>query len=190
MDSMVNRWTAFFNRCLDRRVQPDLFDAATATLHQKSPLPGNKLAALLLKPQSPNTSSYDLRVLVYLEHLLALRKVDASDALSATFYYSKDRLPKTGDDSSEEESKWCISPELEVVVCHRLQRAFVAEERPLNNTEGLQTLIVLTRWMQAMVTSHTSDTMMQAMAGIQHQPQQHTIEVREALGVLVVGVVW
>lgn len=189
MDSMVKEWTAFLSRCLDRRVEPALFDAATVQLHQKSPLPGNKLAALLLKPQSPNASSYDPRVLIYVEHLLALKKVDASDVLSATFHYSKDRLSKTGDDSLEKHSKWCISPKLEELVCHRLQRAFAAEERPLNNTEGLKTLIILTRWMQAMVTSHTSDTMMQAMAGIQHQPQQHSIDVREALGVLAVGVV-
>ena len=40
-----------------------------------------------------------------------------------------------------------------------------------------------------MVTSHTSDTMMQAMAGISQQPQQQDINVREALGVLAVGLI-
>jgi hypothetical protein len=39
-----------------------------------------------------------------------------------------------------------------------------------------------------MVTSHTSDTMIQAMAGIQ-QPQQQSINVREGLAMLVVGVI-
>lgn len=186
---MVKEWTVFLDRCLNQRVQADVFDAATAQLHRKSPLSGRKLAALLLKPRSLNASSVDPRVIIYLERLLALKKVDASDVLSATFYYSKDRLPKTGDDSLEKEPKWSNSPELEELVCHRLQRAFAAEERPVNNTEGLQTLIVVTRWMQAIVTSHTSDTMMQAMAGISQQPQQHSINVREALGVLVVGLI-
>jgi mediator of RNA polymerase II transcription subunit 5 len=84
MESMVKEWAAFFNRCLDRRVEPTLFDAATAKLHQKSPLPGNKLAALLLKPQSSNASSFDPRVLVYVEHLLALKTRQMSCLLRST----------------------------------------------------------------------------------------------------------
>ena len=186
---MVKEWTVFINRCLDRRVQADLFDAATAQLHRKSPLPGRKLAALLLRPRSAGASSVDPRVIIYLERLLALKKVDASDVLSATFCYSKDRLPKNGEDSSEKEPKWSNSPELEEVVCHRLHKAFATEDRPINNTEGVQTLIVVTRWMQAVVTSHTSDTMMQAMAGISQQPPQHSINIREALGVLAIGLI-
>jgi mediator of RNA polymerase II transcription subunit 5 len=189
MDSMVKEWTVFFDRCLNQRVSGDLFDAATAQLHQKSPLPGRKLAALLLKPRSASASTVDPRVIVYLERLLAQNRVDASDVLSATFHYSKDRLPKTSEDTSEKEPKWSNPSELEEVVCHRLHKAFAAEDRPINNTEGLQTLIVVTRWMQAMVTSHTSDTMMQAMAGLTQQPQQQSINVREALGVLAVGLI-
>jgi mediator of RNA polymerase II transcription subunit 5 len=185
---MIKEWTVFLDRCLQNRVQADLFDAAIAQLHRKSPLPGRKLAALLLKPRAASASNVDPRVIIYLERLLALKKVDASDVLSSTFYYSKDRFIKTGPETSEKEPKWSNSSELEEVVCHRLHKAFAAEDRPVNNTEGMQTLIVATRWMQAMVTSHTSDTMMQAMSGIQ-QPQQQSINVREALGVLVVGLI-
>jgi mediator of RNA polymerase II transcription subunit 5 len=189
MDSMVKEWTAYLDRCLSQRVPVDVFDAATAQLYRKSPLSGRKLAALLLKPRSPCTNNVDPRVIIYLERLLALKKVDASDVLSATFYYSKDRQPQAGGDVLEGESRWSNSPELDELVCHRLHKNFTTEERPLSNTEGLQTLIVVTRWMQAMVTSHTSDTMMQAMAGISQQPQQQSINVREGLGVLVVGLI-
>lgn len=186
---MVKEWTVYIDRCLNQRIPVDVFDAATAQLYRKSPLPGRKLSAILLKPRSPAANNVDPRVITYLERLLALRKVDASDVLSATFYYSKDRSPKVGGDGLEEDSKWTNAPELEEVVCHRLHKTFAAEERPLSNTEGLQTLVVVTRWMQAIVTSHTSDTMMQAMAGISQHPQQQPINVREALGVLVVGLI-
>jgi mediator of RNA polymerase II transcription subunit 5 len=186
---MVKEWTAYLDRCVSQRVPVDVFDAATAQLYRKSPLSGRKLAALLLKPRSPCANNVDPRVIIYLERLLALKKVDASDVLSATFYYSKDRQPQAGGDVLEGESRWNNSPELEELVCHRLHKNFTTEERPLSNTEGLQTLIVVTRWMQAMVTSHTSDTMMQAMAGISQQPQQQSINVREGLGVLVVGLI-
>jgi mediator of RNA polymerase II transcription subunit 5 len=63
----------------------------------------------------------------------------------------------------------------------------------LDSTEGFGTLLVMTRWMQAMVTSHTNDNMIKAITGmqtgIQHQPQQQSINVHEGLGVLVIGVV-
>jgi mediator of RNA polymerase II transcription subunit 5 len=184
---MVKQWAVFFDRCLQTRVQADVFDAAAAQLHRTSPLPGRKISALLLRPRSASANSVDPRVIIYLERLLALKKVDASDVLSSTFHYSKDRLSKTGEESAEK--NWTNSSELEEIVCHRLHKAFAAEDRPVSNTESLQTLLVVTRWMQAMVTSHTSDTMIQAMAGIQQQPQPQSINVREALGVLVVGLV-
>lgn len=188
MELMIKEWTVFLDRCLERRIQSDLFAAAVAQLHSQSPLPGRKLAALLIRPRSPSSSSLDPRIIVYLEQLLALNKVDAADVLSSTFLYSKDRLPKNSDTTSKD-APWNNPPELEEIIFHRLHKAFAAEERPMNSTEGIQTLIIATRWMQTMVTSHTSDTMIQAMAGIQQQPQQQSMNVREGLGMLVVGII-
>jgi mediator of RNA polymerase II transcription subunit 5 len=189
MDLMAKEWAVFLDRCIEHRIPPDLFDAAAAQLHAKSPLHGRKIAALLLRPRTANGGNVDPRVVVYLERLLALKKVDASDVLSSAFQYSKDRLPKTGEDGSSKSAEAHNPPELEEIVFHRLSKAFQAEERPVNNTEGLRTLMVVTRWMQTMVTSHTSDTMIQAMAGIQQQPQQQSINIREGLGMLIVGVI-
>jgi mediator of RNA polymerase II transcription subunit 5 len=189
MTLMVKEWTLFLDRCLEHRIRPDLFDTAAAQLHAKSPLPGRKIAALLLRPRDASAGSVDPRVVTYLERLLALKKVDASDVLASAFQYSKDRLPKTGANEPAKDAEWHNPPELEEIVFHRLSKGFQAEERPLNNSEGLRTLIVMTQWMRVMVTSHTSDTMIQAMAGIQQQPQQQSINVREGLGMLVVGVV-
>jgi mediator of RNA polymerase II transcription subunit 5 len=189
MTLMVKEWTVFLDRCIEHRIRPDLFDAAAAQLHAKSPLPGAKITALLLRPRTKNAGSVDPRVIVYLERLLAIKKVDASDVLASAFQYSKDRLPKTGTNESPKDAEQYNPPEMEEIVFHRLSKSFQAEERPLNNTEGLRTLVVVTRWMQVMVTSHTNDTMIQAMAGIQQQPQQQSINVREGLGMLVVGVI-
>ncbi|KAF1835064.1 Med5-domain-containing protein [Decorospora gaudefroyi] len=188
MDSMVKEWDSFLAQALDDRTQSDLFAASVAQLHAKAPLPGRKLAALLLGPREAEPSSIDSTVVLYLEQLLALKKVDASDVLTVTFLCSKDRLPKTGEEKPSEDAPWNNPPELEEVVFHRLHKAFAADERPVNNTEGLRTLVVVTRWMQAVVTSHTSDTMIQAMAGIQH-PQQQSISVREGLAMLVIGII-
>jgi len=189
MDSSVKEWKLFLERCIEHRVQSDLFDAAAAQLHAKSPLPGRKLTGLLLQPRSAAARSIDPRVIIYLERLLASKKVDASDVLASTFQHSKDRSLAAGDHVPSQVSRWTNPPELEEVVFHRLAKAFAAEERPVNNTEGLRTIIIVARWMQSMVTSHTSDTMIQAMSGIQQQPQQQSINVREGLGMLVVGLI-
>lgn len=192
MDTLMKEWALFLDRCLENRIRADLFDAAAAQLYSKSPLQGRKLAALLLRPHSPAASSLDPRVVVYVERLLALRKVDASDVLSSAFQFSKDRPPRAGDVANPKDpSPWQNPPELEEVIFHRLHKAFSGErpERPVTNTEGIRTLIVASGWMSAMVTSHTSDSMMQAMAGIQQHPQQQSINVREALGMLVVGLI-
>ena len=59
-------------------------------------------------------------------------------------------------------------------------------ERPATNTEGYRTLVIVARWMSAMVISHTNDSMLQAINGTERQPhdQQRSINVRDALGLL------
>ena len=189
MESMIKKWTQFLDGCLAYRVEVDLFAAAVAQLHAESPIPGQKLAFLLLRPHDAGSIAVDPRVLQYFERLLADKKIDASDVLASTFHFSKDRLPKTSDPQASKNPRCNNPPELEEIVFHRLQAAFGAGKRPGNNVEGIRTLIIVTRWMQALVTSHTSDTMIQAMAGIQHQPPQQSINVREGLAMLVVSII-
>jgi mediator of RNA polymerase II transcription subunit 5 len=191
MDSLVKEWALFLDRCLEHRIQADKFDAAATQLHTKSPLPGPKLAALLLKPRSAVTKSVDPRVIIYAERLLVLKKVDTSDVLSAAFQHSRDR-PGAGDGNNPKDpSRWQNPPELEEVMFYRLQKAYSGPERPATNTEGYRTLSIVTRWMSAMVISHTSDSMMQAINGTERQPQdqQQSMNIREALGVLVSGLI-
>ncbi|KAJ4294602.1 mediator complex subunit [Kalmusia sp. IMI 367209] len=192
MDSLVKEWALFLDKCLENRVPVDLFAAAAVLLHTRLPLPGRKVAALLVKPRLATANSVDPRVVIYVERLLALKKLDASDVLASAFQFSKDRPPQEGDNPNpKDSSQWQNPPELDEIIFHRLHKAFSGErpERPATNAEGVRTLNAVTRWMSAMVTSHTSDSMIQAMTGIQQQPQQQSINVREALGMLVVGLI-
>lgn len=192
MDPLVKEWTLFLDRCVENRVDIDVFAAAATQLHTRSPIPGLKLAALLVKPQASGIDSVDPRVIVYAERLLSLRKVDASDILAAAFHFSKDRPIQSSDNAnSKETSQWQNPPELDEILFHRLHKAFSGEhpERPVSNAEAIRTVKVVMSWMSAMVASHTNDSMLQAMAGIQQQPQQQSINVREGLGMLVVGLI-
>ena len=189
MDPLVKEWALFVDGCLNNRVDVDLFAEAAAQLHTRSPLPGQKLAALLVKPRVAGANSVDPRVVVYLERLLALKKIDASDLLVSAFQFSKDRPVPAGDGSAPKGTLPLQNPaELDEIIFHRLHKAF-SIDRPVSKAEAYRTLIVVTRWMSAMITSHTSDSMIQVMAGIQQQPQQQSINVREGLGMLVVGLV-
>ncbi|KAF1973144.1 mediator of RNA polymeras-like protein II transcription subunit 5 [Bimuria novae-zelandiae CBS 107.79] len=192
MDSLVKEWDVFFTKCLENRIPVEIFAAAATQLHARSPVPGQKLAGLLLKPRAAGTTSVDPRVIVYVEQLLTLKKVDAFDVLVSAFYFSKDRPIRAGDsNNSKSASGWRNPPQLDELIFHRLHKAFSGEhpERPVIGNEGLQTVKIVTRWMSAMVTSHTSDSMIQAMAGIQQQPQEQSINVREGLGMLAVGLI-
>ncbi|KAF2872694.1 mediator complex, subunit Med5 [Massariosphaeria phaeospora] len=190
MDSPTATWTQFFDRCLAFRTDRETFDVAVSTLHSESPLSGRKLAELLLKPRTAASITVDPRVYVYLERLLALKKVDASEALISAFKFSRDRPQITGSDGVlKDPIPWRNSPELEEVLFTRLHKLFSIGHRPISNTEAARTLIVVSSWMSTMVTSHTNDSMLQAMAGIQQHPQQQSISVREALGMLIVGLV-
>jgi mediator of RNA polymerase II transcription subunit 5 len=191
MDSLVKKWALFLDRCLEYRIQADTFDTLVTQLHAKWPLPGPKLAAVLLRPRSASAKSVDPRVIIYAERLLALKKFDTSHLLFAAFHRSKDR-PGAGEEHSPKDSwQWRNPPELEEIIFYRLQKAYSGEERPVTNAEGYRTLSIVTRWMSTMVISHTSDSMMQAINGTERQPQdqQQAMNNREALGVLVSGLI-
>lgn len=197
MEPAVKDWTRFISRSLEHRIPADLFAAAATQLHTQSPIPGQKIAVALLRPQNA-LSTIDPRVIIYFERLLALKLFDAPDVLCAAFLFSKDYRPssKTADNatstdgnSNAKRPRRKIPSELEEIIFHRLHKAFAAEERPVSVNEGIRTLRVVTRWMAEMVTAHTSESMIQAMAGMQQQPEQKSINVREGLGMLVVGVI-
>ncbi|KAH7125393.1 mediator complex, subunit Med5 [Dendryphion nanum] len=192
MDPLGEEWSRFLDRCLQARVRPDLFDAAAAQLYRKSPIPPQKLALLLLKPRRAAANSLDPRIIVYVERLLASKKLDAADVLSASFQYSRDRPLKPGQDAvplKEDESRWQNPLELEEIIFHRLHKSFQTGERPVTGSETGRILVTVSKWMSAMVTSHTNDSMIQAMAGVQQQPQQQSINVREGLGMLVMSLI-
>jgi mediator of RNA polymerase II transcription subunit 5 len=192
MDPLVQQWARFIDGCLQQRIGAEVFDAAVDQLYGKSPLLGRQIATLLLRPRSAAAVSVDPRVIVYVERLLALKRIDASDVLASAFLFSRDRPPRPTDEAAPSkvpQSRWVNPPELEELLFHRLHKAFMAGERPVTNLEGLQVVVQASRWMTAMVTSHTSDSMIQAMAGIQQQPQQQSINIREALGTVVVTLI-
>ncbi|KAF2273257.1 mediator of RNA polymeras-like protein II transcription subunit 5 [Westerdykella ornata] len=195
MDPHVRDWSRFFDACLRRRLDVELFAITAELLYERSPLPGVKIARLLLRPRTAAAPKLpDPRVIWYCERLLALKRIDVSEVLAAAFQFSpsRDRPPQEGVEGSvpkNHRSRWLNPPALEEILFDRLHKLFMTGERPLSSLEAARTIFVLSKWMSAMVASHTSDSMMHAMAGIPQHPQQSSIIVREGLGLLMVSLV-
>ncbi|KAF2490783.1 Med5-domain-containing protein [Lophium mytilinum] len=189
MESPPQQWTLFFSRCLSQRIRADVFEAAARQLHARTPIAGAKLADVLLRPRTASTSTIDPLLVVYLERLLALNRIDAADVLIAAFRWSRDRPSKSSDAALAPQERWQNPPELDEIIFHRLHKAFATPgDRPRTKMEARKVLTVVGQWMSAMVTAHAGDAVVQAMTGVQ-QLQQQSINVREALGMLVMGVI-
>lgn len=189
MGSSKKTWTLFIRRCLLKRIRADQFGDLTAELVVKSPIAGARLAELILDPASQPNNCLDPLLPVYVERLLTVSLVDASDVLAALFKGSRDHLQQlVGDGEPGQRSKLNHHnpPELEEVLLHRLAKAFVSRERPRNPIEARRTLHVMSQWMSAMVTASTSDSMMDAMTGDIPQVPPQVLLVREALAMLMV----
>jgi mediator of RNA polymerase II transcription subunit 5 len=189
MDHLIKEWNLFLDRCLEARIPADAFDAAAAQLHVRSPLPGHTIALLLFKPRPAATGSLDSRVIIYAERLLALKKIDTAHVLVAVFRTSQDRFGAGEANNPKYTSRWRNPPEVEEIVFYRLQKAYSGPDRPATKDEGGRALVIISEWMSAMVISHTNDSMMQAINGTTRLPQdqQQSINVRDALGVFVLG---
>lgn len=185
---MTQKWTKVLDGCLERRIPPEKFGQVATDLHSQSPIPGRKIAEILLRPRIADSENIDPRIYTYFERLLALKIVDASEVLQVTFEHSR-HSSKSANPESTKNAKWHNPPVLEEVVLQRLSKGFQTEVRPVNNVEGLRTLGVVTLWMHAMATSHTNDAISQVMTGIHQQPQQQSVNVRDALGMLMVGII-
>jgi mediator of RNA polymerase II transcription subunit 5 len=146
MDPLIKEWTLFLDRCLEFRIRPELFEATAAQLYGKSPLPGRKLANLLLRPRTAAASSIDPLIIIYAEHLLAANRIDASDVLVSAFQFSRDRPPRAGEDQNpvkDNPSRWYNPPELEEILFQRLQKAFSNGKRPATNEEAVRTVAMV-----------------------------------------------
>ncbi|KAF2759673.1 Med5-domain-containing protein [Pseudovirgaria hyperparasitica] len=190
MDSPVKEeppsevWARFVNNCLAMRVRPERFDALSQKLIVNSPIEGRFLANIVLRPQTPGYELMDPLVLGYLEKALSRDLIDAGDILLSLFRWSKDRPYNNDEDKNSAEAHRRNPPRLDELVLHHLARVFADSQRPKSPPEARRTLILVTKWMVAMVDLHHKDSMLQAMNGAEHT---HRIVARDALGQLAIA---
>lgn len=190
----LKEWALFYERCLDSRLRAEKFDVFSSALYARSPLPGGVLAELFIRPRKDCVGFLDPLIAVYLDRLFVQGRISSADILRSTFSWSRDgpaKRPATGEQlSAKEIAKAALynAVELDEIILHRMLKAFIHGEAPKDENETRMILRILPQWMQSIVSNHTSDSMMQAMTGAVQAVQMKSFLVREAMGLLMLGV--
>lgn len=80
----IGEWRKFFAISLRQRVDAPTFRRLVNTLYGRSPQPGRDIVGALIE-QRNKKNVLDPRMVLYIENLLHLRKVDLADVLSSLF---------------------------------------------------------------------------------------------------------
>lgn len=167
-DCATAQWRAFIQNSL--RIRPDQgkFHQLAQEFNDRSPIPGLKLASILLESQTASSKIVDPRIPIYAEQLIEARIINANDMLAALFQQY----------SYQKESSNHNGSELVAILLEHLTRGFVTGRNPYTIPETRQSLVVLARWLESVVTAaSTSDALMQSL-------DQQTIPICDSLGLL------
>lgn len=186
-DKSLRAWDILFKQSLERRLPGDKFAKFINQLHDRSPAPGWKLAAVFFDRVAATTVSGDPRITVYLDALLEALLVDTAVILKALFSRSSARAHLASQQRSNEKDKTksLNAPQLESNILNQLARKLMAGSRPKTPTEARALLRTLVEWTSALVTANSNESMMQAMgAEVEQNRQLESALVRESIGLL------
>jgi mediator of RNA polymerase II transcription subunit 5 len=171
-DRATAQWRVFIQNSLRIRLDQGKFLQLAQELGDRSPISGFKLASLLLGGQRASSKIVDPRIPIFIEQLLEARIINTDHVLAALFQQHPDRTDSQKDSSNHNGS------ELAVTVLDHLTKGFVTGKSPYTIPETRQSLVVLARWLESIVTTTSAgDALMQSLG---HQ----TLPICDPLGLL------
>lgn len=171
-DRATTQWQAFIHNCLCIRLDQSKFLQLAQELTDWSPIPGFKLVSILLRSQTDSGKIVDPRIPIYSEQLLEARIINTDDVLTALFQQHSNRT------DTQRESLNHNGLDLAAILLEHLTRAFVTGKRPYTIPEARQSLVILARWLESIVTAtSTGDVLMQSL-------DNQTIPICDSLGLL------
>ncbi|KAF2100783.1 Med5-domain-containing protein [Rhizodiscina lignyota] len=185
MDQNLRTWDILFKQSFERRLPGDKFSKFINQLHDRSPAPGARLAAIFFDRVSATTVPGDPRIAIYIDSLLESLLVDVSDVLKAMFLRScaRNQLAAQQHGTPKTKGRSLNSPQLESNILNQLSRLLVTGPRPKTPTEARSCLQTLVEWTAAVVTINSNESMMQAMgAEVEQHKQLESAIVRESIG--------
>ena len=143
-ESLMKEWQTFFAASLRQRVDPPKFQRLVNTLYNKHPLPGRFVIEALIK-QRRKKNAFDPRMVLCIEDLLHLGRVDVADVLSSLFpsfegelrsaHGNLDTLPPGS------------GPSFEIAVLQSLTTEILEGRRPQTREEAALVLRSLLHWI-------------------------------------------
>jgi hypothetical protein len=157
-DRATAQWRAFIQNSLRVRLDQGKFLQLAQELSDRSPIPGLKLASILLGSQTASSKIVDPRIPIFSEQLLEARIINTDDVLEALFQQHPDRTDAQKDCSNHNGS------EMAAIVLDHLTKGFVTGKSPYTILETSQSLVVLARWLESIVTAASAgDALMQPL---------------------------
>lgn len=139
----IGEWQKFFAISLRQRVDGPTFRRLVNTLYCRNPQPGRDIVGALIE-QRKKKNVIDPRMVLYIENLLHLRKVDLADVLSSLFEPFKTELREArGIPGNLSRS----GPSFEVVVLQSLSIEISEGRRPETREEAILVLRCLLHWI-------------------------------------------
>jgi len=175
LDRATAQWRAFIQNAL--RIRPDQgkFLQFAQELSDQSPISGLKLASIVIASQRSSNKIVDPRIPIFIEQFLEARIINTDDVLAALFQQNPDRTDVQKDNSNHNGS------ELLAIVLDHLTRCFVVGKSPNTIPETRQSLLVLARWLESVVTAASpGDALIQSL---DHQ----TFLICDSLGLLAIS---
>lgn len=203
MPTPLQTWQTFLERSLAERLDTETFTDYVRILVSKHPLSPSRICDLFLSPTADDDTSTDIRVVRWIQYLLAEKLVDVPAILrtlkrvSSFGAFTADTGSGNGEPPSSEKEKekgnkredkrWQDSFTTEETLFYRLAKHVSSGTRPHDAQEAVELVLASMQWMRLIISSipHT------------HNPSSLLLPTRLqeiaaqnlALGTLVVAVV-
>ena len=140
---LTKEWQKFFAINLRKRVDSPTFQRLANTLYSRNPLPGRFIIEALID-QRKKKNVLDPRMVLYIEDLLHLRKVDLADVLSSLFEPFETELRAA---QGNPDNLLKSGPSFEIVVLQSLTTEISEGRRPETREGAIHVLRCLLRWI-------------------------------------------
>jgi len=174
-DEATKQWQTLIRNSLRLRLDQDKFLRFVEELSGRTPIPGHKLAALVVESQRASTKIVDPRIPLFIAQLHDARIINSYDVLAALF------SEYIGASEAHIRAATTQTYELAANVLDHLTRCFLNAKSPKTIPETRNTLAVLSRWLEAVASTGTdSDALLQSL-------DQNAILLYDYLGSLAIA---
>ncbi|PBP24885.1 mediator complex subunit Med5 [Diplocarpon rosae] len=198
---MRSLWQQFLDRCIETRLDVELFTTYVELLKTQEPLPASQVAQIFLAPREHNDYALDPRVTRYVQTLLSLELFNVPTLLRGLWKVSSFRLQEEEGRVEDKETKnkkaegrvdgkagkvWLNSYTTEETMFYRITKCISSGAAPRDLQETVELINACIQWMETVISAPQGAHQMLNLAPTRaaEMAAQHM-----ALGTLVVSVV-